>query len=202
MLYLINWMYCEGGVRNRLLRRRAEAKITNLFPKPAPSANDERLAALLANTTTILSLYDRDFRLTHCAQKFTDIYGKVAAPGVPLWDFYPSVLDEGVLGKFRDVLESGLPTSIDLQSLQGGLRRSALVFAIAGGLAILESEEFRDGSRTEADEQEHVLLLHQATHDALTGLQNRRQFGERLQEALSTVDRDHGKGRIAADRPR
>jgi diguanylate cyclase (GGDEF)-like protein len=113
----------------------------------------------------------------------------VAEPGVPLWEFYPSVLDEGVLGKLRDVVQSGFPTSIDLQPSRGELRRSALIFAIAGGLAILESKEASRDSRTEADEQEHVLLLHQATHDALTGLQNRRQFGERLQEALSTVDR-------------
>ncbi|TJW36093.1 MAG: diguanylate cyclase, partial [Mesorhizobium sp.] len=37
------------------------------------------------------------------------------------------------------------------------------------------------------------MLIHQAAHDALTGLQNRRRFSERLQQALSEVERSKGK---------
>jgi diguanylate cyclase (GGDEF)-like protein len=37
-----------------------------------------------------------------------------------------------------------------------------------------------------SEEEEHIMLLHQATHDVLTGLQNRRRFSDRLQQALSS----------------
>jgi diguanylate cyclase (GGDEF)-like protein len=181
---------------DRLLRLKAPktgARTRISSAQHSPSASGGRLAGLLANTDNILSLYDRDLKLTHCSQNFTNLYGQLGARGAAVWDIYPSFLTEGVLTKVDHVLQGGLPSNTDLPTQQGGGRRSALLFGTVGGVGILElTDGVRDG-RTEADEQEHVLLLHQATHDALTGLQNRRRFGERLQEALATVDKGREK---------
>ncbi|MEQ1953056.1 putative bifunctional diguanylate cyclase/phosphodiesterase [Mesorhizobium yinganensis] len=63
--------------------------------------------------------------------------------------------------------------------------KKALVFRTPDGLGIIESA---DTQSVIVEEAEHEKLLHLATHDVLTGLQNRRQFSERLNEVLSETD--------------
>ncbi|MER8824883.1 bifunctional diguanylate cyclase/phosphodiesterase [Mesorhizobium sp. M0991] len=151
----------------------------------APSVGEGVLADLLANTTELLSFYDRDFRLTHYAARLKGLYGGAVAPGAAVWEIYPSFLDTSYRDEFLRVFQGASPASIDLPRSSGGAQRSVFVFTTANGAGIIESRE--DGGRSAAEEQEHVVLLHQATHDVLTGLQNRRRFGERLQQAIAAL---------------
>ncbi|WP_441338639.1 putative bifunctional diguanylate cyclase/phosphodiesterase [Mesorhizobium onobrychidis] len=151
----------------------------------APRPGEALLADLLANTTELLSFYDRDFCLTHYATKLKGVYGGAVVPGAAVWEIYPSFLDARYRDEFLRVFHGGSPASIDLPRSSGEAPRSAFVFATANGVGIIELRE-RDG-RSVVEEQEHVILLHQATHDVLTGLQNRRRFGERLQQAMAAL---------------
>ena len=151
----------------------------------APRTDQALLADLLSNTADLVSFYDRDFRLTHCATRLKDMYGGAVTPGVAIWEVYPGFLDSRCRDEFLRVFQGGSPASIELPRSSGEAPRSVFVFCSADGVGIIESRE--QGGRSAAEEQEHVTLLHQATHDVLTGLQNRRRFGERLQQALATI---------------
>ncbi|WP_415926850.1 putative bifunctional diguanylate cyclase/phosphodiesterase [Mesorhizobium salmacidum] len=151
----------------------------------APRPGEPLFADLLAYTTEILSFYDRDFCLTHYAAKLKGLYGGAVVPGAAVWEIYPSFLDAKYRDEFLRVFHGGSPASIDLPPSPDESPRSAFVFATANGVGIIESRE-RDG-RSVVEEQEHVILLHQATHDVLTGLQNRRRFGDRLQRAMAAL---------------
>ncbi|RWE34837.1 MAG: EAL domain-containing protein [Mesorhizobium sp.] len=151
----------------------------------APRADDALLADLLANTADLVSFYDRDFRLTHCAATLKGVYGSVAAVGAAIWEIYPAFLLARHRDEFLRVFQGGPPANIDLSRSSGEAPRSVFVFSTANGVGIIEWRE--QGGRSAAEEQEHVVLLHQATHDVLTGLQNRRRFGERLQQALAAI---------------
>ncbi|GLS39416.1 GGDEF-domain containing protein [Mesorhizobium tianshanense] len=173
---------------NWLLRRKASGGGEKRGePGHLSSVSEARLVDFLANTTDIVSFYDQDFRLTHYATKLKSIHGRAVVPGATLWEIYPSV-DNKLIDEFDRVLRGGSPINVDLQRSPGEAPRSAFVFGAANGIGIVESRETEHGGRTLAEEQEHQMLLHQATHDVLTGLPNRRGFSERLQQALSVVD--------------
>ncbi|SFU20335.1 EAL domain-containing protein [Mesorhizobium sp. YR577] len=176
---------------NRLLRPKTwgvGAKTDGFSLGDPLSVSEARLADHLTNTTDIVSFYDRDFRLTHYTTKLKSIQGNVVAAGAAVWEVYPGFLDTRLRGELDRVLHGGSPTTIDLRASGDETPRSAFVFGVVNGVGIIESRQTGQGGRTIAEEQEHVTLLHQATHDVLTGLQNRRRFSERLQQALSAVD--------------
>lgn len=152
------------------------------------SASDARLVDLLANSTDLVSLYDCDLRLTHFANRLKSIYGRAVVPGAALWEIYPSFLNPTIRAELDRVLRSGFPASVDLQPSPDAAPRSVLVFSAADGIGLIETTEAERGGPTAAEKQEHVMLLHQATHDVLTGLQNRRRFSESLQQVLAAVD--------------
>ncbi|TIO74882.1 MAG: EAL domain-containing protein [Mesorhizobium sp.] len=139
----------------------------------------------MSNTADLVSFYDRDFRLTHYAARLKGMYGGAVVQGAAIWEIYPSFLDSSCRDEFLRVFQGGSPARIDLPRASGEAPRSVFVFGTANGVGIIESREH--AGRSAAEEQEHVILLHQATHDVLTGLQNRRRFGERLQQALAAV---------------
>ncbi len=165
-----------------------EAKREELCASYSSLTGDERLAGFLANTTDIVSFYDRDFRLTHYAAKLKEIRGPTVVTGATVWEIYPSFLDTELRDEFHRVLHGGSPARVQLRQSPSEAARSALIFGAGDRVGIIESAESEHGARTAAEEQEHMMLLHQATHDVLTGLQNRRRFSERLQQLLSTVD--------------
>ncbi|MDW6023485.1 EAL domain-containing protein [Mesorhizobium sp. BAC0120] len=143
----------------------------------------------MSNTTDLISLYDRDLRLIHCGNRLKSIRGNVLAAGASLWDIYPGLHKAERRDEIHRVLGGGSPTRVDLRRLPSDPPLSALIFRAGDGIGIIEVKEAEAGEQTAAQMQEHVMLIHQATHDALTGLQNRRRFGERLQQALSELDR-------------
>lgn len=149
-----------------------------------PSASEARLASLLENTDELVSFYDQDLRLTQYAASLQDIHNGAMIAGASVSDIYPGLAG----GEHRDalnrVLRDGLPATVPLQA-PNRKPGKALVFRTPDGLGIIESTDTQSVMVAEA---EHVELLHQATHDVLTGLQNRRRFSERLNEVLSDTD--------------
>jgi diguanylate cyclase (GGDEF)-like protein len=185
---------------NWLLRPKALGAGANrkeLSPSHPSSISEACLLAFLANTTDVVSFFDQDFRLTHYATKFKSVHSRPVA-GVALREIYPNV-DAKLIRKIGRVLRGGTPINVDLQRSPGGAPRSAVVFGAANGIGIIESSEPEQGGRGSAEEQEHMMLLHQATHDALTGLQNRRRFSENLQRALSVVDESNATALLQID---
>ncbi|WP_292299268.1 bifunctional diguanylate cyclase/phosphodiesterase [Mesorhizobium sp.] len=137
----------------------------------------------MSNTADLVSFYNRDFRLTHYATSLKDMYGGVVTSGAAVWEVYPSFLDSKCRDEFLRVFQGGSAARIELPRSTGDAPLSVFVFGTSNGVGIIESREHV--GRSAAEEQERETLLHQATHDVLTGLQNRRRFGERLQQALA-----------------
>ncbi|HMF49282.1 MAG TPA: GGDEF domain-containing protein, partial [Candidatus Saccharimonadales bacterium] len=150
----------------------------------------------MANTMEIVSFYDRDLRLMHYSTELTSIRGPAVVPGATIWEIYPNLLDSTLSDEFDRVLRGGPPTNVDLRRSLSEAPRSAFIFGAANGIAIIESRETEHGGRNTAEEQEHKMLLHHATHDVLTGLENRRRFSERLQQILSAIDSSKGKAAL------
>ncbi|MGF7009174.1 diguanylate cyclase (GGDEF)-like protein [Aminobacter sp. BE322] len=151
-------------------------------------STDVRLQGLLADTPDIVSFYGRDFRLTGHAAGLRDVHGNPASAGAHLRDIYPKLTETAAGDALQLVPRHGVPAIIDLGG-HGRDPRRVLVFKAVDGIGILELSGAGAEQGSADKEAEHVKLLHQATHDALTGLQNRRQFGERLRQILTEIDR-------------
>tara|TARA_R100000365_G_scaffold3545_1_gene12067 strand:- start:6607 stop:8328 length:1722 start_codon:yes stop_codon:yes gene_type:complete len=150
------------------------------------SLSESRLKDLLANTLDIASLYDRRLRLTHFGSQFKKQYGGVAEIGSPIWDIYPIFRDPVLLQELERISGGGAAIELTLPPSSTSSASSARIFAAADGIGVIEvAESVALGSMDAKTDVDHHTLLHQATHDILTGLQNRRQFGDRLQAALS-----------------
>jgi diguanylate cyclase (GGDEF)-like protein len=148
------------------------------------SASEARLASLLENTDELVSFYDRDLRLTQYAASLQDIHNGAMVSGASVSDIYPALAGGEARDALNRVLRDGLPATVHFR-MQNRKPGKALVFRTPDGLGIIESA---DTQSVMVEEAEHVKLLHQATHDVLTGLQNRRRFSERLTEVLSDTD--------------
>lgn len=144
--------------------------------------NESRLANFLDNTADLVSFYDGDLRLTQFAARLRDIRGSAMITGASVWDIYPALADGEARTVLDRVLRDGVPGTTSLQLVPDQKPLKALLFRTADGLGIIESVDMHAKA---VEEAEHVKLLHQATHDVLTGLQNRRRFSERLDEILS-----------------
>lgn len=164
-----------------------------LFSKRSSSEVDARLTNVLSNTADLISLYGRDLRLTHYANRLKSIRGDALATGASLWDIYPSLRKAEQRDEVHHVLGGGSPTTIDLRQSPNEAPWFALIFRAGDGVGIIELKEAGPGGQTATQMQEHATLIHQATHDALTGLQNRRRFSERLRQALSRLDSSEGR---------
>lgn len=170
--------------RSKVLEENGEQLSSNYLS----SASELRLADFLASTTDLVSFYDSNFRLTHYAAKLKSVHGRAVKAGARVWDVYPGFLDSKLRHELDRVLSGGAQRSVDLPPSGGEAPRSAFVFRAADGIGISESIAADYTGRSAAEEAERVTLLHRATHDVLTGLQNRRRFSEDLQQVLSKVD--------------
>lgn len=88
------------------------------------------------------------------------------------------------------MLAGGLPRNIAIGRGPPSKSRSLLVFGTERGLGVIESQNGNAVSKESTGEPDRALLLHQARHDVLTGLANRRQFSSDLETSFP-VTRDH-----------
>ncbi len=140
-----------------------------------------------ANADEILSFYDEAFHLTSASSALQETYEVGALVDATLWHLYPELLAPASKATVESVIANGVPRSVEVIDATTKSRRTLLVFRAVRGIGVLETS----GRATRREvgshgESERALLLHQATHDVLTGLPNRRQFSDDLQSILPT----------------
>jgi diguanylate cyclase (GGDEF)-like protein/PAS domain S-box-containing protein len=167
------------------------------LPEEAPAAQPQLLA--LQSLAEAIIATDREGRITFmnpAAEQLTGLDAS-AATGKPLEEAV-TLVDESerrlLSEPLRQALTSGTPTNLS--------RRALLLPRSDGGERAIEltASPLRDAAREAVGA---VVMLHdvtelrglarqmsyQATHDALTGLVNRREFERRLQEAIDAGHR-------------
>lgn len=102
--------------------------------------------------------------------------------GLLLWDIYPDLDRTRVANHFDAMRDQPLRLVRDLGN---GAFRELTLHALGDFYGVVQT--FRKG-----EEAEHAALLHQATHDPLTGLPNRRQFASDLSAALAGISENSG----------
>jgi diguanylate cyclase (GGDEF)-like protein len=123
-----------------------------------------------------LAFFDRQFRLADIANSVLKSASGESSPS--LWDVYPE-LDRTAVS---DYLQSTPARPLSLTSdLGNGAFRELTFHSIGEFYGVVQT--FRTG-----DKDERATLLHQATHDPLTGLPNRRRFASDLSDALLDID--------------
>ncbi|PDS68729.1 GGDEF-domain containing protein [Rhizobium phaseoli] len=134
-------------------------------------------------THELVSFYGNSLKLTQCSLAVSKAYKIAAASGATLWDIYPELLDPGARSMVEAALAGGLPCNIAIGG-SPGKSRNLLVFGTERGLGVIETRDGSANLEASAGEADRALLLHQARHDVLTGLANRRQFTSDLETSF------------------
>lgn len=146
------------------------------------SASSSIDGQLLADKDDIVSFYDERFHLVDGSAGHGDARDAGSLAEATLWHVYPQLLAPGPRAAVELVIAKGLPRSIDIAD--GNAPLTLIVFRTAGGIGVVEAPFSTHRKTSTRGESDHALLLHQATHDVLTGLPNRRHFSDQLRAAL------------------
>lgn len=136
-------------------------------------------------TDELVSFYDESFHLIECSPRHSETYAVDSLVNATLWHVYPELLAPKPKSAVESVFANGVPRSVEIADATTGDRRTLLIFRTARGIGVVEAE--RNSTCRETSNQsdsDRALLLHQATHDVLTGLPNRRQFSDELRGTL------------------
>ena len=143
---------------------------------PYESESDNGLEA-------VISLWDLDLKLLDSSKRFKEHIGLASRNEVTLWEAYPALAKPALAELIRQVIDTGEPRTIPLDDPRRG-KRNVLVSYIRVGLLIVETNGASPNGNLSSEDSEKARLIHQATHDALTGLPNRRQFSAALAQLL------------------
>ncbi|ASY66645.1 diguanylate cyclase/phosphodiesterase (GGDEF & EAL domains) with PAS/PAC sensor(s) (plasmid) [Sinorhizobium sojae CCBAU 05684] len=139
----------------------------------------------LADTDEVVSFYDEGFHFIGASARHLERHAVEDLIEASLWHVYPELLAPGPKAAIDFVIANGLPRNIEIADTTRNTRLTLVVFRTGSGLGVLEAQGSavcRDTSTQ--GESDRALLLHQATHDVLTGLPNRRQFSDQLRSTL------------------
>lgn len=132
----------------------------------------QRSTEATGDWTDKLALFDRQFRLVDTT---ADLNAHALHEGnLLLWDIYPE-LDRSAVASYLESAR-GQPLRFG-RDMGSGAFREITLHVVGDYYAVVQT--YRTG-----DKAERAALLHQATHDPLTGLPNRRQFASDLSAAL------------------
>ncbi|CAN7239470.1 EAL domain-containing protein [Pararhizobium sp. LjRoot255] len=133
----------------------------------------------------LVSLYDESFHLIDCSPRHSKTYVVDFLVDATLWHVYPELLAPKPKSAVEFVIASGVPRSVEIADATTKERRILLIFRTTRGIGVIETESSATHRETShQSDNDRALLLHQATHDVLTGLPNRRQFSDHLRGAL------------------
>lgn len=133
----------------------------------------------------LVSLYDESFHLIDCSPRHSKTYVVDSLVDATLWHVYPELLAPKPKSAVEFVIASGVPRSVEIADATTKDRRILLIFRTPRGIGVIETESSATHRETShQSDNDRALLLHQATHDVLTGLPNRRQFSDHLRGAL------------------
>jgi diguanylate cyclase (GGDEF)-like protein len=129
--------------------------------------------------------FDRDFVLVDCSAGLRRERQFDLGTKLTLWELYPELVAS------RELLQSLLSlhiVTVDMPSVRAS-GRTLLLMPSSAGLSCLEVPSLPDVELP--GDHERLMLRHQATHDVLTGLPNRRQFSDDLNGALALPPGGH-----------
>lgn len=129
-----------------------------------------------------VSIYDRNFRLAGYSAGFYRLHEPSILADATLWQIHPELSNQPYRGTLDGVISSGIATSVEV-ALPEDRKRHLLIFRTDSGVGIRDRGETASRPRGVL-ENDRDLLLHQATHDLLTGLPNRRAFSSNLPSLL------------------
>jgi len=181
---------------NQMIDKMSTMLAAEQVMREALALNEQRFRTLVENSPDIIARYDRD-----CQRIFVNpVYAQET--GIPIEQalnrsiddvsiWRPTMSREEYRERLQQVMATGVPDQILLEWRRlDGQWVSHEMYVVAeydvDGLVIGTLAIGRDVTQRKAVEQQ---LLYQASYDALTGLPNRRMFGDRLREEIAKAVR-------------
>ncbi|NNE84055.1 MAG: diguanylate cyclase, partial [Alphaproteobacteria bacterium] len=177
-------------------RRRLEEEAANAQQMSKElSFAQEQLNDAVENISEGFALWDADDRLIMGNSRYKNLFPDLSdklVPGVWIGDFYRAAYERGILDSSNDDLETAIQSRVERhktsvtaydQELGDGRWVQVSKRKTKSGHTVGIMSDISDRVESEA------TIRHLATMDTLTGLPNRSQFREQLQNAIVQADR-------------